>query len=362
MVFGLYGGSAPLGFFFGIFISGLTGQFLSVGWYFWIGAFLVFSTAVPAVFAIPNDMAAKKKQRVEMDWIGSALTVSGMILVVFALTDVSHARRQWREPYIYSTLIGGSLLLGLALYYEGWRATTPLVPLDVFRTPSIKPLFIALLLSYGNLGVFLLYATLYMQDVMGASPLQVSAWYTPMAAGGVIISVAAGYHLHLISGTTLLIFSGLGWAGASLLFALAPDGANYWAFVFPAMLGGTIGIDITFNTANVFIVNNLPSAQQGLAGALINSLYYFGIAFTLGFADFTQTRTSNQGLKKSYQNVFWYQLGLSLVSIGMTALFVRIEKAQSDLTFDERAATNSQAMQSKQTLDASCTRHVLEAA
>jgi hypothetical protein len=104
----------------------------------------------------------------------------------------------------------GFVLLGIAFYVEGWVAETPLVPFDLFRVPNIKPLFVALFFSYGCLGIFLLYATLYMQDILGATPLQVSAWYVPMCIGGVVISVLGGYFLHLISGTILILYCGAG--------------------------------------------------------------------------------------------------------------------------------------------------------
>ena len=42
------------------------------------------------------------------------------------------------------------------------------------------------------------------------------------------------------------------------------------------MIGATIGIDVTYNVANVFITTSLPQSQQGLAGALINSLVFSG--------------------------------------------------------------------------------------
>lgn len=54
-----------------------------------------------------------------------------------------------------------------------------------------------------------------------------------MIFGGLILSTLGGFVLHLIPGRALLIFSGAGWIGALLLFALAPMGAKYWAFTFP---------------------------------------------------------------------------------------------------------------------------------
>lgn len=341
MVFSLYGGAAPLGFFTGVFFAGLTGSFLPFGAYFWIGAGLIATTIVAAIFSVPNDVAETRQRGVKMDWLGSALIVSGLILLVFAITEASHAPDGWRTSYIVTTLIFGVLLLMVAFYVEGWIAEAPLLPFDLFKVPYMSALVISLLFSDGVLGIFLLYATLYMQDIMGATPLQVAAWFVPMSAGGVIISVVGGYVLHLLPGTVPIFVGGLAWVGNSLLFALAPQGANYWAFVFPAMICATLGIDIIFNVANIFISTSLSQARQGLAGALIMSLLFLGIALCLAFADVTQTMTAHLGLKASYQAVFWYQLGCAMLALGIMLGFVRIRKAQTELTVDERAATET---------------------
>lgn len=346
LVFGLYGASAPLGFFAGIFFAGLTGDFLKFGWYFWIGAILTFSIIVVAYFSVPSDSQECRAKGVQGDPYGSILVVTGLILVVFAVTDSAHAPDKWRTPYIYVLFIIGSAILGIAFYVEGWVSKSPLIPFDIFEVPSLKPLFVALFFSYGVMGVFLLYSTLYMQDIMGATPLQVTAWFVPMCVGGILISIIGGYVLHMIPGTLLILISGSGWVATSLLFALAPEGAGYWAIVFPAMIGATIGIDITFNVTGIFITTNLPETRQGLAGALINSLLYLGIAFLLGFADLTQTETAKMGLKQSYQAVFWYQFACAATALVILMVFVRIQKAKSDLTIEEKLALQTQSQQS----------------
>jgi hypothetical protein len=114
---------------------------------------------------------------IKMDWAGALLISTGLILVVFAITDSSHASKGWGTPYIYSLLIVGVLILAAALYVEGWVAEMPLLPFDLFSVKYMKPLLIALLFSYGSLGVFLLYSTFYMTDIMGGSPLQLVGWF-----------------------------------------------------------------------------------------------------------------------------------------------------------------------------------------
>ena len=347
LVFSLYGGSAPLGFFFGVFIAGLTGQYLPFGWYFWIGAILVLTTVIAAYLTVPSDMEEHRKMNIDMDWLGALTITSGLILVVFAITGSSGAPDGWKTPYIIVTLVLGILILGAAVYIEGWIAKSPLLPFDLFNVPYIKPLFVGLFFSYGCLGIFLLYATLYMQDILHATPLQVSAWYVPMCAGGVFISVVGGYVLHLISGTLLMLIAGLAWIINSVLFAVAPEGTNYWAYIFPSMFCATIGIDVLFNVANIFITTNLSSKRQGLAGALINSLLYLGIAFLIAFAGVVQTKTADLGLRKSYQAVFWYQLACAGTAFVIMGAFVRIRKAKSALTFDEKAALKVEGQESQ---------------
>lgn len=175
-----------------------------------------------------------------------------------------------------------------------------------------------------------------MENIMGATPLQVVAWVAPMVTGGLILSTVGGFILHLIPGTVLLWVSGVGWIGAGVFFAVAPVGANYWAFVFPSMICSTVGVDITFNITNIFITTNMPSERQGLAGALINSIVHLSIATLLGFADITQASTAHLGLRWSYKAVFWFEVASSALALVIMVLFVKMDRAKSDLTADEK--------------------------
>ncbi|KAI9774443.1 MAG: hypothetical protein M1839_001726 [Geoglossum umbratile] len=335
-VFSIYGAAAPLGFFIGIFFSGLSGQYLGWCWYFWFGAFLVLITVLAALLTIPRDIEDQKGFAVKMDWPGAILIVSGLVLVVFAITASSHTPGGWRSPSCMVTLTAGFMILIAAVYVEGWVAEMPLLPPEVFKAPRLKALVLALLPTYGSLGVFLFYATFYMKDIMGGTPLQIVAWFTPMAIGGCIISSVGGLIFHLLPGTILILIAGTAWVIAPLLFAIAPVGASFWAYTFPSMICATIAIDTTFNITNIFITTSLPRSQQGFAGALINSLMHLGIAFFLGLADVVATSTIHLGQRRSYKSVFWYEAACAGVALFILVVFVRIDNAKSDLTEDEK--------------------------
>lgn len=193
-----------------------------------------------------------------------------------------------------------------------------------------------------------------MTDIMGGSPLQIAAWFTPMALGGIIISTVGGLLLHRIPGTIAILLSGTAWIVPPLLFALAPPGATYWKWTFPAMVCATLAIDVTFTVTNVFvshvatsdyyllmqsyqIANSLPLRFQGLAGALINTLVMLGVAVFLGLADVIAANMEHLGKEKAYKSVFWFEVGCAAAALVILVFFVKIDAARSGLTADEKA-------------------------
>jgi len=339
LVFSVYGACAAVGFYIGIFFAGLTAQYGAWRWYFFAGTILTAITAVTSYLTIPPDTQERRALGIKMDWLGTVLISTGLILVVFAITDSSHAPKGWATPYIYVLLVVGMFLLAAAIYVEGWVAEYPLLPFDLFCVKYMASLIIALFFFYGTLGIFLLYTTFYMTDFMGGSPLKLTAWFSPMAIGGCIIATAGGLVLHIVPGQVLVVFSGVCWIIAPLLFAIAPIGANYWAYVFPSMICATLAIDTTFNVTNIFITTRMPLRRQGLAGALINSVLQLGIAFFLGFADVTATAVeSKKGLRTAYKAVFWFEVGCAAFALVILVLFVRIARQKSEFTVEERLA------------------------
>ena len=329
MVFSIFGAMAPLGFFVGIFFSGLAGQLLDWRWYFWIGAILITLPLITGILTIPTDFRQRSSTDLKMDWLGTFTIVPGLALFTFAITDSAHAPNGWRTSYVYVTFILGCLFLAAGVYVEGWVAEQPLLPSSTFKFPYMKGLIASLFFSYGVLGVWLLYSTFYMQNVMGAEPLQIVAWYVPFGLGGLILSTLGGFVLHLIPNTILLLISSAGWVVSCLLFAIAPPGANYWAYILPAMIGGTIGIDISYNITNIFITTTLPANQQGIAGAIANSALFLGISIHLGFADMTASSLESEGESKSFKAAFWYAMACSIAALVIQMLFVRIDKAKA---------------------------------
>lgn len=63
---------------------------------------------------------------------------------------------------------------------------------------------------------------------------------------------------------------------------------------------------------------------------------HLSIAFFLGFAEIINTALIEQGPRKAFRAVFWFEAGLAAVAVAIMVVFVRLDKAQSDLTADEK--------------------------
>jgi len=159
LVFGLYGAVAPLGFFFGIIIGGVTVEYMTWRWYFFLGSIVLAAVCVTSFVTIPRDKGRDRDHGVDMDYLGMATIVPGLLLIVFAVTDGAHATNGWATPYIIVTFVLGVLLLAAAVFVEGWVASQPLLPFELFKPKYMIRLIVSLFFAYGTFGVYLLYGS-----------------------------------------------------------------------------------------------------------------------------------------------------------------------------------------------------------
>ncbi|PHH76683.1 hypothetical protein CDD80_1321 [Ophiocordyceps camponoti-rufipedis] len=243
---------------------------------------------------------------------------------------------QWPWYFWIGALIGVFTALCGALSIPTLDDTTPGAQMDWLGLGTIVPVA-----GYSN-------QPSSIETVMRASPLLTAAYFLPMAIGGVVLAIGGGFILHIIPNRFMMLISSLGFILQTLLWALIPEDPIksttflYWAYIMPAMLAGTIGVDIAFNVGTIYITTAMPKRHQAAASGLSNSLVYLGIAFWLGITELAvSTAVQNQGddkggLGEQYKVGFYVGVGLSALSLGLT-LTIKIGQAKSALTADEKA-------------------------
>jgi MFS family permease len=132
---------------------------MSWRWYFFIGAILSAISFFLAWASMPSDKDERAALGIKMDWPGTVLIVSGLILIVFAFTASPGAPQGWKTPFIAITFTAGIVILGVAVWWEGWMAEQPLLPVEIFKVKMFTAVVGAMFMQYGGLGIFLLYST-----------------------------------------------------------------------------------------------------------------------------------------------------------------------------------------------------------
>lgn len=157
LIFSLYGAFAPLGFFLGVIVGGVTAEYLSWRWYFWLGSIVIGLVSVTSLFSVPTERALTTT--VNMDWWGVDTIVPALVLIVFAVTDGAHAPDGWASDYIIITFVLGVVLLGISVYVEGWVSSQPVLPRSLFEPKHMKTLVASLTFAYGTFGIFMYYSS-----------------------------------------------------------------------------------------------------------------------------------------------------------------------------------------------------------
>jgi predicted MFS family arabinose efflux permease len=221
------------------------------------------------------------------DLSGSVLVTGGMLLLVYAL--VKAPDQGWGSARTIAELAGAAVLL-VAFVFNEQRGRNPLIPLSTFRIPGLAAADITMLVAAAGMISMFFFLTLYMQNVLGYSPLQTGAAYLPFTAG---VAVAAGIASQLMTkiGTRPLIVVGslIGAGGLYMLSGISADG-SFVTDLLPGMLVTSLGLGAMFVATTTAANAGVPPTLAGLAAALLNASQQVGAA--LGLAIFTAIATA----------------------------------------------------------------------
>ena len=187
----------------------------------------------------------------------------------------------WTSAETLGLLGGAALLLGAFLGIEA-RTAAPLVRLGIFRNRNVATANVVGVLMAGGMFAAFFLSALYLQLVLGYSPLEVGLAYLPstlvMGAASILLSdrlvMRFGIKPPLVTG--MMLFSiGI------MLFARAPvDGSFAGDILLPMVLQG-LGAGICFNPLLLSAMSDVKPEEAGLASGLVNTAFMMGGALGL---------------------------------------------------------------------------------
>ncbi|MBJ7331608.1 MAG: MFS transporter [Solirubrobacteraceae bacterium] len=238
-------------------------------------ALLILLTA-PRLIA--KDEPAHHVDRRGFDLLG-AVTIAATTLG-FAFTIVSAPEVGWGSARTLMSLVGVALLLFAFVRIEQ-RAADPLVRLGILKSPPLVRANITIAALFGSWCGFQFIGTLYMQQLLGWSPMEMALAFLP---AGLIVALGSTRVGPLVDrfGTTRMITAGItSMVVAYILFLGIDTDTPYLTGMLPTMLFAGAGFALAFGPLNMAGTNGIADEEQGLASGLITSSLQLGGAFGL---------------------------------------------------------------------------------
>ena len=326
---GIFGFVASGGGSIGVLLGGVLTGSLNWHWIFLVNLPIGVVVVVLALRLLPAAHAAGASRKLD---VGGAVSVTAALMTaVYAI--VNGNRVGWVTGQTLGLLGVAVGLLILFLVIES-RVEAPLVPLRLFRLRNLATANVIGVLSAAAMFAWFFLSALYLQLVLGYSPLQVGLAFLPanLLVGGFSIGVSAklvmrfGIRPPLIAG---MLF----WTVGFLLFARVPVNGDYLTDVLPAMLVLGVGAGIGFNPVLLAAMNDVEPTEAGLASGVVNTSFMMGGALGLAvLASAAASRTSTltgQGesqaaaLTGGYHVAFLIGAAFTLIAAGLAALVLR---------------------------------------
>ncbi|MFI1712701.1 MFS transporter [Streptomyces sp. NPDC053513] len=268
---GLNGALMSAGFTTGAILGGVLTDLLSWRW-----AFLVNVPVALAVLLVAPAVLKESRPAVRprLDVPGAATVTGGLLALVYGLTLTGE--HGWTHPTALASLAVGAALLAAFVLVER-RAASPLVPLHVLRRRTVVWGNLAGLVAFVTETSLVFLMTLYLQDVLGFSPLAAGLSFGVLGAGTVLGGVAASRFIARHGARAALVSGGLLQAAATLaLYGLGDDRGSL-ALLLAATFAGGVGNMLAIVGFMVTATSGLPDSEQGMATGLATMTQQIGI-------------------------------------------------------------------------------------
>jgi EmrB/QacA subfamily drug resistance transporter len=313
----------------GTLFGGIITQELSWRWVLLINPPIGIAAAVVA-WAVVSDRRGTREGR-GFDLAGAFTLTIGQIVLVYGV--VQAGLRGWHAFYALGPIIIGLALLAVFCVIETRVASAPLVPFKELTKPLRDANTIVVLFSAALFPMWYL-SSLYLQQVLGLSPLRAGLTFLPMALTIMVVASRAG---KLVSafGARAVLGGGLTLMTAGLLLftKVAASGSAIVYVVVPGVLTAA-GIGMSIVPSTIVATQGAKQGQAGLASGLVNTSRQIGgglgiaVLITLATA-----RTSNligagrgvpQGLTEGFRLGYFIAAGLAAAAAVVT--FARLPK------------------------------------
>jgi EmrB/QacA subfamily drug resistance transporter len=234
---------------------------------FWVNIPLIAATVMLTLHSVQE--SRDEDAFLGIDWAGITLSAVGLGGPTFAL--IEQPSRGWADPVVWVPMLVGVASFGLFILREA-TARHPMLPLWLFRIRNFWVTNLTTFSTYAGLIGGLFFVGLYLQQVVGYSPLEAGLATTPISILMFFLSPRFG---RIASGTgpRAPMTGGPIVGGLGLLLLLRIDtGANYLLDVLPGLLVFGVGLSATVAPLTATVLDSVDEHRVGIASGVNNGV------------------------------------------------------------------------------------------
>jgi EmrB/QacA subfamily drug resistance transporter len=269
---GVWGGVAGLAAVAGPTIGGMLVTWLDWRWIFFVNLPIGVITVLLALTLVPEVKTGRKQA---LDPLGVLLASAALVGIIYGL--LQGQSDNW-DTTIKATIGGGIVLLAVFLLVQARRQDRePLLPFGLFRDRNYALMSAAnMIVSVGLLG-WALPITLYLQTVLGFSPLKAGLTLAPSALVSGAVAPFAGRFAN--RGGKYLLMAGFAiYAGAMALTMVVAGPTSHWYDLAPAFALAGLGVGCTMSPMQTIATRNVEPRLAGAASGVLNTIRQTGSA------------------------------------------------------------------------------------
>ncbi len=261
---GVYSAMSGAGGAIGVLLGGVLTNSFSWRWVLFVNV----PIGVAVVLAAPKALPETDREPGRLDLPGALTATSGMSLLVYGL--VHAATTSWSSTATVLSLAAAVVLLGSFIGIE-LRATAPLMPPHLFSDRTRSGAY-GVMLALGTAIFSMFYfLTLYMQDILGYSPLRTGIYYVPFASSVMVIAILAAKLMARVGSLRLIMVGTMSAAGGMFWLSFSSPGSTYLNGVVGPMMLIAGGVACCFVPLTVAAVAGVVPQEAGISSALLNS-------------------------------------------------------------------------------------------